>query len=112
MGASRLLVPALACVALLSGCRKRSGPPDGAELFASTCARCHGERGEGGSPLLGGGTAPRNFHDHAFQTQRTDEQLADVIVHGKGSGMPAFGSFYSEAERKALVQHVRSFDPR
>ena len=37
----------------------------------------------------------------------TDEQLLDVIRHGKGA-MPAWGNVLSEAEIQAVLKHVRS----
>ena len=80
------------------------------ELFANACARCHGQDGAGGLPLFEGGPSPRNFHEHDFQLARTDDQLKQTIRNGKGSGMPPFGTTFSEAELDALVAQIRSFD--
>ncbi|MDB4938878.1 MAG: exported protein of unknown function [Labilithrix sp.] len=95
-----------------SGCEKKADAASGRDLFANTCARCHGMEGAGGPPAFAGGPSPRNFRDHAFHGERTDEQLKLTIVNGKGAAMPAFGTMFSEAQLQALVAHVRSFDPQ
>lgn len=102
-----------ACGALLAaaaGCEKKADAAQGRDLFAATCARCHGADGNGGLALFDGGPSPRNFRDHAFQKDRTDEQIKLTIMNGKGSGMPAFGATFTEAQLYALVAHVRSLD--
>lgn len=100
---------ALACAA----CKKGAPSVDGAELYASSCARCHGQYGAGTPQgFVGGGLPPaRNFRDHEFQKSRTDEQITTTIRRGKGSGMPAFGTAFDDAQLRALVSQVRSFDP-
>lgn len=108
-----LLALALTFAVFASGCKKSeaaTGPQQGAELFANMCSRCHGATGTGGEPAFAGGPAPRNFHDHDFQLARTDEQIKMTIKNGKGSGMPAFGNAFDDAQLTALVGHVRSFD--
>lgn len=111
----RLLSPlaTLVLVVLASGCKKSEAATtaSGSELFANLCARCHGVNGGGGVPAFAGGPAPRNFHDHEFQSTHTDEQLKLTIKNGKGTAMPAFGNAFDEAQLGALVGHIRSFDP-
>jgi mono/diheme cytochrome c family protein len=103
---------ALGGVVSLGCSRSEAGqPPDGRALFASACARCHGETGGGGLPLFKGGPSPRNFRDHGFQSDHTDEQIRMAIVNGKGTGMPGFGRAFDDAQLAALVAHVRSLDP-
>ena len=92
------------------GCSKKADPAEGRTLFANACARCHGAEGSGGLPVFAGGPSPRNFHDHDFQNQRSDEQLKLTIVNGKGTSMPPFGTTFTDAQLCALVAHVRSFD--
>ena len=95
-----------------AGCEKKPiDPAQGKSLFASACARCHGPEGAGGLALFDGGPAPRNFHDHAFNASHTDEQIKLTIVNGKGVGMPAFGTTFTDAQLDALVAYVRGFDP-
>lgn len=103
----------LVVAAAASGCQKSQAATDaeGRTLFANACARCHGVDGAGGLPLFEGGPSPRNFRDHAFHAERTDEQIRTTIVNGKSSGMPPFGATFTEAQLAALVAHVRSLDP-
>ncbi len=104
-----LLIVALIAV---SGCKtSQSDPVEGRTLFQNNCARCHGAEGTGGLPVFEGGPSPRNFHDHKFHDERTDEQIRMTIVNGKGAGMPPFGSAFNDAQLHALVAHVRSLDP-
>jgi mono/diheme cytochrome c family protein len=78
--------------------------------YLSACARCHGSDGRGGIAQPEGSHPPQNFHEAAFQSGRTDEQLKDVIRSGKGA-MPAFGELFSDLELQGLVHQIRSFDP-
>jgi mono/diheme cytochrome c family protein len=97
-----------------AGCKKsQASEPtaEGASLFASTCARCHGAEGTGGLPVAEGGPPPRNFRDHAFQASRSDADLRRTIKEGKSTGMPPFGGLLTDAQIDALVVQVRSFDP-
>ena len=83
----------------------------GRELFANACSRCHGADGTGGFPVSPGGPSPRNFRDHGFHVSHSDDQIKQTIVNGKGTAMPAFGATFDEAQLRALVTQVRSFDP-
>lgn len=94
-----------------TGCkRSEAATSQSREVFVNTCARCHGADGTGGPPLLEAGPKPQNFHDHAFQMARTDEQLKQTIKNGKGTGMPAFGALLTDEQVALLVVQVRSFD--
>ena len=105
-----LLTLAAAAAAITTGCETKVDPAQGRELYASTCARCHGADGSGGLALFDGGARPTNFQDHAFQSTRSDEQLRLGIVNGKGSGMPSFGVIFDEQQLRSLVAHLRSLD--
>ena len=102
-----LCVAAVALVHAGCGREQKSAGADGKQLFASTCARCHGENGTGGLAAEAG-PAPRNFHDADFQRSRTDAQLRATIVNGKGGAMPSFGSAFNDTELTALVEQVRA----
>ena len=88
------LLPVLLFVLAVGACAK---PPDqavpvideGKELFGAACARCHGPEGRGGV-AQGTMPAPRNFHDAAFQSARTDAELKEVVRHGKGDKVVVF----------------------
>ena len=61
------------------------------------CALCHGADGRGdGVASKGLNPKPRNFHDQAYMSSRTDTQLLEVIHKGKGV-MPRWEGQLSEA---------------
>ena len=104
----------LLVAAAMPACKKSQAAeasPQGKELFASACARCHGQDGSGGFPVTQGGPSPRNFREHGFHATHTDEQIKSTIVNGKPPSMPPFGATFDEAQLRALVATVRSFDP-
>ena len=84
----------------------------GAEVFHTRCALCHGPTGHGDGP---GGKAlnprPRNFHDTAYMSSRTDEQLLATIHTGKGA-MPRWGGVLSEQEIHAVLAYIRELGKR
>lgn len=95
-----------------------SGEPEGASedtvaraaraLWNASCASCHGRDGRGlGEGRPPGATIP-DFTTEAFQSGRSDAQLAEVIRNGRNL-MPAFGKQVNDHGVQALVQHVRAF---
>ena len=75
--------------------------PHGDELFATHCASCHGNDGDGGVgvPLALPG----------FLNSVSDDFLKKSIRYGRpGRIMPAF-NFLSDAQLSAIVKHVRSW---
>jgi len=106
-----LVVTAAAAASAGTGCkRSQAATSESREMYANTCARCHGADGMGGPPLSEAGPSPQNFRDHTFQMARTDDQLKQTIKNGKGTGMPAFGALLTDEQVALLVVHVRSFD--
>jgi mono/diheme cytochrome c family protein len=79
--------------------------PDGAALYKSKCASCHGADGSGMTPV-GKSMKVRDLRSDEVQKQ-TDVQLTDVIAGGKGK-MPAYGKTLSTAEIQALIAHLRT----
>jgi cytochrome c553 len=81
-----------------------------AALFNVSCAGCHGRDGKGlGAQRPPGGQLP-DFTVRAFQAQRSDAQLADVIRKGRGL-MPPFGKQVNDQGIAALVSYIRKFAP-
>lgn len=101
------LLLALLSVGLL-GCQESStatasAGPNGARLFQTHCAACHGDNGNGGVGV------PLTLPD--FQYGVDDRFLRMTIRHGRpGRVMPAFTEL-SDAEVEALVKHIRSWAP-
>lgn len=71
----------------------------GAEVYAASCAACHGERGQGRiGPALGGGRVAMRYPDPADHRS--------VVVKGR-RGMPAFGGTLSDRDIDAVVRFER-----
>lgn len=65
----------------------------GADVYADTCALCHGASGEGGlGPAM------------ADQMGKTDEELHDIIQNGKGDMAPVE---ISEQETADVIAYLR-----
>lgn len=75
----------------------------GRDLYAATCATCHGEAGEGapaaGVPALNGSM-------HAWH--HPDSQIAGFLRQGIGA-MPAVGAGWSDAEIDAVLAYVKQW---
>lgn len=73
----------------------------GRRLFLRmNCAGCHGEHG-------GGGMGP-SLRDPVWLYGRRNSQIFDSIAHGRGKGMPAWGTRLPEAEIWKLVGYIKS----
>jgi mono/diheme cytochrome c family protein len=83
---------------------------DGASLYDSKCALCHGKDGAGLPNWRSLGQP--DFTDGAWQKSHTDEQIAGSIKNGKGKFMPGFKSKLSDEETGAVVQRVRAFSKK
>ena len=79
--------------------------PDGAALYKSKCAGCHGADGSG-QTSMGKAMKIRDLRSDGVQKQ-TDLELMKVISGGKGK-MPAFGKQLSTDDVKALIVHIRT----
>ena len=90
----------LALLAQLSG-KTAGGAGEGKQIFATTCAACHGLDGAGGEH------GPDVSHRREVQGL-TDKALQQIVRGGvPGTGMPAFRSL-SDAQVKAVVGYLRS----
>ena len=94
-------------------------PPDpvvvaqGAALFGTHCAPCHGPTGRGDGPAASGldGPAADLTADHV--DDHTDGDIFWWLTHGMaGTAMPGFEGTLSDSERWQLIRFVRSLrDP-
>ncbi|MBI5396302.1 MAG: c-type cytochrome [Verrucomicrobia bacterium] len=91
--------------------------PDGKQLYATHCAACHGDDGNGDGLAAAYVTPkPRDFTKGLFKIRSTpsgemptDEDLFQIITHGMpGSAMTGV-PFLSGEERRALVAAVKDF---
>lgn len=78
--------------------------PDGAPIFKQKCSSCHGPDGRGINSIK-----TPDFSNPAVQASLTDDQMAEIIEHGKpGTMMPAWSGKLSEDEIDAVRGFVRS----
>ncbi len=86
-------------------------PRSGAEVFAVTCALCHGETGDGQGIVVLDRPA-RSFQEGAFSFGNTPEALFRTISAGiGGTPMPGFGATLPEVERRRVADFVISLGP-
>lgn len=77
----------------------------GRQVFASSCAGCHGLDGRGGE------RAP-NIAGNPKVQKLSDAQIFQIVTDGvPGTGMPAFHSL-TEPERRAVVTYLRTLQGR
>jgi mono/diheme cytochrome c family protein len=93
----------------------------GKHLYEANCVQCHGAEGKGdgfGAPFLV--PTPRDFTTGQFKFRTTasgqlptDEDLFRTISRGAdGTGMPPWKYLLPDDERWALVDYVKTFEPR
>ncbi|MFQ5942421.1 MAG: c-type cytochrome [Anaerolineales bacterium] len=82
----------------------------GAELYATNCALCHGETGEGDGPASSGlEKTPADLHEGHVQGL-SDGALFYIISHGKPeTPMLAWEDVLEEDERWHVVNFLRTF---
>lgn len=76
----------------------------GADLYAQSCARCHGAEGQGTQ------RAP-SLNVKSYLGETSDAVLQQIVTLGvPGTAMPAWGDRLSDAEIQAVVGFMRSWE--
>lgn len=73
----------------------------GQELFAKSCAPCHGAHGNG----LGVRSGP-SLQRADYRYGSSPAEVYTSINDGRNGGMPSFSSVYTAAQIEALVQYT------
>lgn len=83
----------------------------GEQLYATNCAVCHGETGEGDGPGAAGlQKPPADLHATHVQ-ENSDGALFYIISHGKpDTPMPAWDNVLDEEQRWQVVNYLRTFE--
>jgi mono/diheme cytochrome c family protein len=83
---------------------RQPDPAQGALLFSSTCALCHGENGLGGRPGIPA------LNDHARLAKFDDNWYRSVISYGRpAKGMPTWGTVLAPAQIDDLVALIAAW---
>jgi cytochrome c6 len=77
---------------------------EGADVFKSKCAMCHGPDGAGAT-AMGKKQGVRDLRSADVQKQ-TDAQLTEIITKGKGK-MPSYAEKVTADQVKQLVAFIR-----
>jgi len=90
-----------------------SAPPEsvaeGAVLFQAACTNCHGEGGKGDGPhVYTFSVPPPDFSDQEYMAAKSGADFYKAIVGGILPDMPPFEDQFSENERWALSDYIRS----
>lgn len=84
----------------------------GKEIYASTCAACHGASGKGDGPGAANlNPRPRDFSDKDYMARLNDTDIRNTVKYGGAiKGMPQMPSHpqFSEADLTSLVAYVRT----
>lgn len=119
LGVAALVLVVWAAPALAQDSQHATLVKEGARVYATYCAGCHGTAGDGKGPaaemLI---VKPRDFTRGIFKfrstpsgTLPTDEDLYKIISRGVyRTSMPEW-SLLSERERLAVIQYVKGFYP-
>ena len=94
---------------------KGKGTEEGSQLFASNCAACHGQFGEGGPNPTHPGDLIFPISSADFLETRDDSTIRNIISLGQpDSGMSPFGSVnggpLSDDEVDSIVAYIRSWE--
>ncbi len=87
---------------------------EGAALYTTWCAGCHGARGKGDGPNARYLPVPPAKHaDASTMSLRSDDALYDTIAGGgaimnRSPRMPAFGETLADPQIRALVAYIRT----
>jgi mono/diheme cytochrome c family protein len=100
-----LAVLAAAVIAVVALPAFADSGADGAALYKSKCAMCHGPDGAGQTPM-GKSMKLRDLRSAEVQ-KATDKELNTLISDGKGK-MPAYKAKMCQAEIDAVIGFIRS----
>jgi mono/diheme cytochrome c family protein len=76
-------------------------------LYNRYCIRCHGIDGRGVWDMPG---VP-DFTNTRWQVTRSDDQIARIIIEGRGAVMPPFRGTLTLEEAWAMARYLRTFVP-
>jgi mono/diheme cytochrome c family protein len=105
----RVRLPLLSLFLLAAGAARAESA---AEVFAESCASCHGADGKAHTPM-GRKAHARDLSESTLSDAAIERQIREGArgPHGMVK-MPAFADKLTPDQIKALVEYVKSFRPR
>lgn len=84
--------------------------PDGRAIFDMHCKKCHGAAGRPSAAMKK--LLPElPVMDASFFAQRSDDQIVQVIMTGKGKNMKPLGDVLKPEEMRAVAKYIRTLTP-
>jgi hypothetical protein len=111
----KLLTTFLPLILIAAGSTAIASGRSGEDIFATTCASCHGMDGRGAPAGQTGLTIqPRDFTDCRKTNREPDQDWHATIAEGGPARgfhrmMPAFGEVLSEGEQETVLNYARGF---
>lgn len=96
----------LAFVFLFSSANIAVAQEDGAGIFKSKCALCHGADGSGNTPL---GKQLQAANLGSKEVQKKSNAELHKFVHDGQTNMPPFGDQLTDEQIDQVVKYVRTF---
>lgn len=97
-------------IVLLVGCSTKAAGTDGKEVFASTCAACHGPAGKPDATMVAR-IGVKDLTDPEVRPRLTPEHVEQQVRHGsKNKLMPALEGALTDAQIKAVAAYVAAGD--
>ena len=97
---------ALALTSILPTRAEEPKKDEGKSLYATKCGMCHGADGVA-KPMAKGSA---NLNDPAFQAKSTVDDIAKVILDGKGK-MPKNAGKINPEQAEAIAKYVKAMPP-
>ncbi len=102
------LITTLAALAVVRSASAADGDPtQGAPIYKSSCASCHGPAGRGDGPIASALTPrPSNFSSEASR-QKSEAELLEIIHNGvPNTSMPSYKTSLSEAQVRDVLAYL------
>ncbi len=106
-------MPSLIAIGVLSAALTIGGPrqvPDGKAIFDAHCKKCHGASGKPSAAMKR--LLPElPVWDASFFAQRSDDQIVQVLMNGKGKNMKPVKDVLKPEEMLAVAKYIRTLAP-
>ena len=106
-------MPSLIAIGVLSVALTIGSPrqaPDGKAIFDAHCKKCHGATGKPSAAMKK--LLPElPVWDARFFAQRSDDQIVQVLMNGKGKNMKPVREVLKPEEMLAVAKYIRTLAP-